>query len=107
MWNVTKEKVKEEEGIEITPGCRTLALTNHSYWLKQSMVVKHNMLIIFILLSCLNNDLATVGCPDKKERNSVLMGKGKQKKCHWGDWYDSSKTSQCQTKWSAFLKLHI
>lgn len=35
MWNITKEKVKEEEGIEITPGCRALALTNHSYWLEQ------------------------------------------------------------------------
>lgn len=95
MWNVTKEKVKEERGIEATPGCHALATTNHSQWLKHTWWSKPNMLIIFILLSCLNNDLAAVGCPDKKEQNSVLMGKGKQHNGQCGNGYDSSKASQC------------
>lgn len=38
---------------------------------------KHNMLIIFILLSCLNNDLATVGCPDKKRKEFCPNGERK------------------------------
>lgn len=32
------------------------------------------MLTILILLSCLNNDLATVGCPDKKRKDFCPNG---------------------------------
>lgn len=76
MLQKRKSKIQREK--ENTTGCHILASINHLQWLKQNVVVQVPHASNFQTSPWLNNDLATVGFPDIKEKGSVLMGTRKQ-----------------------------